>query len=124
MGGGTVVPQNLSLPPAAQMQPETEPLWLGFDFFGPQRPLSPRAYKCNAPPPPPPHPHHHTTSPHCSPPPFPTAPPKSSSSASISDFWPPTPFSPLVFANAMSHHHHHPIHTTALPHPTNINTHF
>src|ERR1700683_311951 len=75
------------------MLPESEPLWRGLDFFGPQCPLPPRVYERNAPPPPPPHPHHHTTSPHCSPPPLPTARLKWSPSASISDFWPPSPLS-------------------------------
>ena len=34
-GGGTVTPQHPSPPPAAWMQSETEPLWLGFGFFEP-----------------------------------------------------------------------------------------
>src|ERR1700729_1930113 len=138
MGGGTVEPQSPSLSPATPMLPETEPLWLGFDFFGPQCPLPPRVYKRNAPPPPPPHPHQPTPPPprarpptpptssapsHPLPPLLPTPPsdgaPEMEPKRLNFGFLAPQPLLPLAFANATSHHHH-PIHTTALPHPTDI----
>ncbi|KIM72582.1 hypothetical protein PILCRDRAFT_15990 [Piloderma croceum F 1598] len=87
-GGAVVTPQLPSPPLSAQLQPETEPRWLDFEFCSPAAPhLTFR--ERGAPPPPPPQPHNRTTFPHRPPPPFDTAHPESSHRAQIRQIRPP-----------------------------------